>query len=294
MASIVSDSELMTNYASAAAVPPASHFAALRDDKGRPLIVCLSDPSPDAPRKLQIIMESEGSSRSLYDLSKPLGITTGMKILAFDAKQTNDGRVFLVFAVQSANDKATLSIVKPFRLLLDVLLSGTMRLQYVPGPEAPIGTVHQISLVGLHQHHGATISNKTQNPPRNSDAYPLITLMHKPLGRTGDGSDVSIVSVKPLLDSSFVLRERIVRENALEIIDFAPAITKYGAGAYCLYSIQGERHIMVLTSSYDPGLDEIYDREALLKCPSGMSNCVSDKMLTNTIRRVLLGVICWR
>lgn len=100
--------------------------------------------------------------------------------------------------------------------------------------------------------------------------------MHKPLGRTGDGSDVSIVSVKPSLDSSFVLRERIVRENALEIIDLAPASTKYGEGSYCLYSIQGERHIMALTSSYDPGLDEIYDREVLLKCPSGMFEWVTE------------------
>lgn len=33
---------------------------------------------------------------------------------------------------------------------------------------------------------------------------------------------------------------------------------------------------MVLTSSYNAGLDEIYDREALLKCPLGMVNCVSE------------------
>jgi hypothetical protein len=231
------------------------------------LIVCLSDPTSDTSSKLQVIVDSGGSSRALYDLSNPLGVTAGTKILAFDAKQTTDGRVVLVFAVQSANDQATLRIVKPFRLLLDVLLTGTLRLQYIPGPEAPIGTVHQISLVGSDQHHDPPTSDTIQNPPRNTDAYPLITLMHKPLGRTGDGSDVSIVSVKPSMDSSFLLRERIVHENALEVIDFAPAITKYGAGAYCLYSIQGERHDMALTSSYDPGLDETYDPRPFSNAP---------------------------
>lgn len=151
MASIVTDSELMTNYASAAAVPPASHFAALRDDDGRPLIICLSDATPDTPRKIQVVMEAGGSSRHLLDLSSALGITAGKKILAFDAKQTSDGRVFLVYAVESADETANLCIVKPFRLLLDVLLTGTLRLQYVPGPEATIGTVHQVSLVSAKQ-----------------------------------------------------------------------------------------------------------------------------------------------
>lgn len=97
----------------------------------------------------------------------------------------------------------------------------------------------------------------------------MITLAHKPLNRAGEGSDVSVVCANLESSTSMVFREQIVREDALEILDLAPASTKYGPGIFCLYSIQGERHLMVLTSDLDTSTGEIYDREALLKCPEG-------------------------
>lgn len=100
----------------------------------------------------------------------------------------------------------------------------------------------------------------------------MITLAHQPLGRTGSGSDVSIISANIQSNTSMVLREQIVRENSLQILGLAPASTRYGVGIFCLYSIQDECHLMVLTSEMDTTTGEIYDREALLKCPQGMEN----------------------
>ncbi|KAL8867094.1 MAG: hypothetical protein Q9174_005883 [Haloplaca sp. 1 TL-2023] len=95
----------------------------------------------------------------------------------------------------------------------------------------------------------------------------MVTLAHKPLGRSGEGSDISIIGIDIPSNSSYVFRDQIVRENALEILDIAPAVTAYGQGVFCLYSIQGEKHLMLVTSNQDTSTGNIYDREALLKCP---------------------------
>lgn len=147
MANISFDSELMTNYAAAAAVPPSSHFVALVDDNHRPMILCLSDATNKSPPRLQIIQEDDVGNRFIYDLAGSLKLTSTDKIMAFDATQAADGRVFLTLAVESGVAEARLYIVKPFRVFTDVLLGNILSLQCVASPAAKIGRVYSIHLV---------------------------------------------------------------------------------------------------------------------------------------------------
>ncbi|KAL9041060.1 MAG: hypothetical protein Q9180_001528, partial [Flavoplaca navasiana] len=62
----------------------------------------------------------------------------------------------------------------------------------------------------------------------------MVTLSHKPLRRIGEGSDVSVIGVDLASNSSYVFRDQIVRENALEILDVSPAVTAYGQDAVTL------------------------------------------------------------
>ena len=128
----------MTNYAAAAAVPSGSHSLTLVDDNRKPMIIRLGDATNTSSRKLQIIKEDEGGNRFLFNLASAVSLKPSEKILAFDAKQTSNGSIFLVFATESAPNEALLYIVKPFRALTEVLLNGMLRLECITAPEAKI------------------------------------------------------------------------------------------------------------------------------------------------------------
>lgn len=149
MATVSADSELMTNYASAAAVPPSSNFVALVDDENRPMIFCLSDATDKALPKIQLIKQDGNGNRFIYNLADSVGLKPSEKILAFDIQQAANGSVFLTFAVESGRDESVLYIVKPFRVTTEVLLDNVLRLPCIAKPQSKIGRVHSIYLVSL-------------------------------------------------------------------------------------------------------------------------------------------------
>ncbi|KAL8868771.1 MAG: hypothetical protein Q9174_004764, partial [Haloplaca sp. 1 TL-2023] len=140
-ASITSASELMTNYAAATAVPPSSHFVALLDEYEKPMVFCLSETRNSTNDKLQVIKEDDDGNRFITDLANALGLTSAVRITAFDVKQAADKRIFLVFAVETANEESSLYIVKPFRVLTELLLSDNFKLQCVAPPKNKMGRV---------------------------------------------------------------------------------------------------------------------------------------------------------
>ncbi|KAL9041059.1 MAG: hypothetical protein Q9180_001527 [Flavoplaca navasiana] len=146
IATVTSASELMTNYAAAAAIPPSSHFVALLDENDKPMVFCLSETRDSTNTKLQVIKEDDDGNRFITDLADALGLASAIKITAFDIKQAPDKRVFLAFAVGSATEESLLYIVKPFRVLTELLLGDNFRLLCVASPKDKMGQVYEIFL----------------------------------------------------------------------------------------------------------------------------------------------------
>ncbi|KAL9040799.1 MAG: hypothetical protein Q9180_001693 [Flavoplaca navasiana] len=144
IATITSASELMTNCAAAAAIPSSSHLVALFDEYDKPMVFCLSEIRDSTNTKLQVIKEDDDGNRFITDLADALGLASAIKITTFDVKQAPDKRVFLAFAVESAAEESLLYIVKPFRVLTELLLSDNFRLQYVASPKDKMGQVYEI------------------------------------------------------------------------------------------------------------------------------------------------------
>lgn len=129
MASIVYDSELMTNYLAAVPVPAGSQFFTVLDPvTSRPIVFALSN---DAVPRLQAtkvclagsaghlsdhLQDDKNGQRQLIDIGKILGIADDTRIQTFEVKQLDDKSIVLCVAVRINDTTSRLLLCRPFQM----------------------------------------------------------------------------------------------------------------------------------------------------------------------------------
>lgn len=108
MTTISSDSELMTQYVSALAVPPSSYFTAVVDGQGRPMIFSLG-----TDKKFHLIVDDAVGNHILVDFGAAIGHSGNVH--SFDVKQDAAGLIYVVAAVSGTTTSASdIVVLKPF------------------------------------------------------------------------------------------------------------------------------------------------------------------------------------
>jgi hypothetical protein len=131
MARVLADSELMTNYVSAAPVPAGSYFQVILDEQRRPMVVSISnDPTPklqlgksilsqrasELPQTYTItVKHNKGEPSQVLDIGPCLGIRGDSgRILTFAIQQAENLAVCLCVALSTGEKEARLVVTQPF------------------------------------------------------------------------------------------------------------------------------------------------------------------------------------
>jgi len=110
MATISSDSEFMTQYVAAVAIPPSSYFVTVDDGHGNPMIFSLG-----TDKKFHLIVNDVLGNHILVDFGVSLGYSGD--IHSFYVQQGASGMLYIVVAVadpSSTTGASELVVVQPF------------------------------------------------------------------------------------------------------------------------------------------------------------------------------------
>ncbi|KAJ5175562.1 uncharacterized protein N7482_001439 [Penicillium canariense] len=229
MATLQWDSELMTNYVSAVAVPAASHMVTCVDPHTlQPMIFALSN---DEIPKLQVIGVNEEGQRVRTDYGRLLGLPTDAYIQTFDVQQGADYTIHLALTTKVDEQHSQLWVVRPFQLSSQPLLTTL--------PPQTFGKVHKIK-IGL---------------PTGKSPYPAVWVMHQPLNRAASGSDLARVEVKLDMNKIIVWKDCTLPTNVNEILDIATANGgSLGQGLY--YLCRQSDAVLLMVKFVRPGMEQ--------------------------------------
>ena len=129
MASIVVDSELMTNYVSAVPAPAGSHHVTVLDENRMPMLFCMSS---DRQPRLRVSKSTERNQNNMklsdqaavckdvnghsdmIDIHDALGLPADAELEAFHLEQSWSLKLFLCVAYKSTSSSSQLLVAKPF------------------------------------------------------------------------------------------------------------------------------------------------------------------------------------
>lgn len=165
MASIAYDSELMTNYIAALAVPPSTRYVTCLDPTSRrPMVFSISSDGrllaiKVCPFSFTLCFWTQSSScmgqedkdgqTSLIDMGPFLGIPSSTTVQAFDCQQALDLSLYLCVATRADADTSNVLIAKPFTM------SSTPSITLMSG--GSIGTVQRLFMVGYFDNRPGVI-----------------------------------------------------------------------------------------------------------------------------------------
>ncbi|KAF7870614.1 hypothetical protein EAF04_004358 [Stromatinia cepivora] len=221
MASIATDSELMTNFIAAVPVPAGSHFDTVLDENRRPLVFCLNQ---EAVPKLQIIRIGNNNAPVVFDLGPCISLPAAAMVQTFEVQQANDLTLYLCVAYQQSATSSSLIVPLPFR---PDLLKSDVRLPIIPSSQSSIGTAVKIFMSPV-----AAISTLP---------FPDTFVIHNTLDQlASSGPDITRIVFDPQNYQWNAMQDMTTPENASTILDVSTASGILGRGMYVLYKSQEE------------------------------------------------------
>jgi hypothetical protein len=147
MATLSSDSDLMTQYVAAVAVPPSSYFVAVQDGHGNPMIFSLG-----TDKRFHLIVDDAVGNHVLVDFAASLGYSE--EIHSFYVQQDASGLLYIVFAAGNSTNHSDLVAMQPFNPVDYDLSHAHLDALVIPHEsQANMFKVTKLSLVGFRDNH---------------------------------------------------------------------------------------------------------------------------------------------
>jgi hypothetical protein len=252
METVHHDSELMTQYVAAIAVPNSQRFVAVRDEKGYLVLFSLGTDLKIYVSKLDV-----SGHRVVRDFGLMLGLPSTYEAQAFDVAQDTSSTLYIAVATArgSNKDQSDLHLLRPFKPSEADLASQSTNLKEFIMSETGGGSKPSrvFSIFMVRSLWAQTLSLNlrrvrlifhVQAPSSVGQSYPPVlfafrTEIHK-------SQDLAAASVKQVNKAWSWTRKGNVKlpENASEIKSIQPLVMQYGShtvpGYATLYKIQGK------------------------------------------------------